>query len=104
MERTKHTPGPWKVVGPEIVGTLYIARIYNWDAPNISPQHEANARLIAAAPELLRELMNARDRIYQQAHHAAETIAMAPPARCEAWALVQCRNIDAAIAKATGQQ
>lgn len=63
--KTQHTPGPWKVVtnGPEQINEANpfdifaqdhqcIARISNW-----SP--EANARLIAAAPELLQCLQNA---------------------------------------------
>ena len=63
MSRTKHTPGPW-VVGPvddTVVthlgadGTCYeIAAIDgDYNDPDTWPIMEANARLIAAAPELL---------------------------------------------------
>jgi hypothetical protein len=61
----KHTPGPWTFEGAEIYGdTRYVARVYDWHNPNCDPRYhdingalkaegEANARLIAAAPELL---------------------------------------------------
>ena len=57
METTKtvaHTPGPWvwPVTSPTIIageGGVY-SPVCTVD---LRPQHEANARLIAAAPELL---------------------------------------------------
>lgn len=63
---TKHTPGPW-VVGPTddtVVthlgadGTRYeIAQIDgDYNQPETWPEMEANARLIAAAPDLLEAL------------------------------------------------
>lgn len=61
----KHTPGPWENFGLNIVGPggVVIARLV-WDqsgegtgAHEIAP----NARLIAAAPELLRVLQEIRD-------------------------------------------
>ena len=53
-----YTPGPWAIVGHEIHGPqdsgVIAARIPEWgllaDKPNPGP---ANARLIAAAPDLL---------------------------------------------------
>jgi len=55
---TKHTPGPWGVwsIGGSQVITdnamgRHLAKIING-----APEHEANARLIAAAPELLEAL------------------------------------------------
>jgi hypothetical protein len=65
MNAAKHTPGPWvindlyaetEIHGPQNSGAM-IAVMRPWgmasDEPN--PQH-ANARLIAAAPELLEAL------------------------------------------------
>jgi hypothetical protein len=66
---TKHTPGPWEVDESEIFarGDYFVARVQaNQYTPNtdkrkavtsrnfsLSVQDEANARLIAAAPDLL---------------------------------------------------
>ena len=56
-----HTPGPWRANyrriehGPVVAGDGFLVATVSLDAP----EHEANARLIAAAPEmvvLLREL------------------------------------------------
>ena len=46
----KHKPGPWKArVGKRtFIGNLYVAEV--------SEQREADARLIAAAPDLLKAL------------------------------------------------
>lgn len=50
---TKHTPGPWSVDpdAPEYVTGYQIASTVQGD--HMEPVSEANARLIAAAPELL---------------------------------------------------
>ena len=61
MTDIKHTPGPWTIENHTIQdglggikysniykGKNVIAKCINW-----SPRHEANARLIAAAPDLL---------------------------------------------------
>ena len=63
MTHTKHTPGPWKV---QLFDTAWeiLARDGEAIALNASAytdfgvpsEHEANARLIAAAPELLTRL------------------------------------------------
>ncbi|AKJ28808.1 hypothetical protein [Caldimonas brevitalea] len=65
MSNTEHTPGPWLFTdpvkpsggryirqAPETGGAHEIAFVGYWE----TPRGEANARLIAAAPELLREL------------------------------------------------
>lgn len=60
MSETKHTPGPWSVAETQ-EGTLiksdvepgYFARIQGACAGAHGKQGAANARLIAAAPELL---------------------------------------------------
>ena len=65
MDKTKHTPGPWQVSyetdisgfenDPEngCIGLVDVAHVYMRTVPG---RHEANARLIAAAPELLEAL------------------------------------------------
>jgi hypothetical protein len=96
---TKHTPGPWSLFpmetgwyvnqqgGPGYVGTMHTAS-------HRAAECEANARLIAAAPELLEALEIARNglRWYQETYHDAVN-------GCDDEAMAQ---IDAAIAKAVG--
>ena len=66
----KHTPGPWKV----ITGAVYTAQSTGKVVPIASMdreagngtslvEREANARLIAAAPELLKALEEIADRL-----------------------------------------
>jgi hypothetical protein len=86
-----HTPGPWEFVGngcirspfeignPERAG-VEIATVAPWQ-----PEHEANARLIAAAPDLLLALK--------------EIVAFNTPLPCGL--LPQARK---AIAKAEGKE
>jgi hypothetical protein len=65
--QASHTPGPWDDASkyPEIAsvrifaGSHYIATVGNSD--DSREQTEANARLIAAAPELYAALLRARD-------------------------------------------
>lgn len=47
---TKHTPGPWELL---YTGEIWSNRGHIAKAPNQHPSDKANARLIAAAPELL---------------------------------------------------
>lgn len=67
---TTHTPGPWSadwgyIVAPDVTGKhvdLYVATIAEEDEDGrVVPEHErdANARLIAAAPDLLAALREA---------------------------------------------
>ncbi len=71
MKKTESTPGPWFIThyGPlrasyqHQIGTADKTVAYTWlpsspddKIPQTSPEHEANARLIAAAPELLEAL------------------------------------------------
>ena len=44
---TKHTPGPWKSIKQDIVGGHPLEYIGKWSG------RSANAKLIAAAPDLL---------------------------------------------------
>ena len=95
---SKHTPGPWAVVGNR---TKYVeARLISGLIQEVAacgptaadkgygPQQEANARLIAAAPDLLEALIELAD-------CGAEAWGEDRP--CVKWAR-------AAIAKATGEQ
>lgn len=101
----KYTPGPWfiedngraissnAVTGIALVSMANIR--YGWDGPDfVTASHRAaNARLIAAAPELLEALKYCRNKIaYMQAHGEWYS-----PGRAIEMA-------DAAIAKATGDQ
>ncbi len=96
IKTTQHTPGPWVVIGEQVYApddcdhhpvadctTNHSCRD-EWDV-------EANARLIAAAPDLLEALQHIQRCIplggFAQIHHKSDT-----------WA-----QIDAAIAKATGE-
>ncbi|PAQ00892.1 hypothetical protein LRP31_25380 [Mesorhizobium mediterraneum] len=66
MNETKHTPGPWQITrykgrphaivaaDPDI-GAMPIAKVH------IANDHEANANLIAAAPDMLAILKEAAD-------------------------------------------
>ena len=56
---TKHTPGPWEVYDMQWTGTVAIAKVLSDGSRHlvVGPYiDEANARLIAAAPELLEAL------------------------------------------------
>ena len=97
MEAVKHTPGPWFASG-RYIGTVnhmsYIGECRN-AADNWSDDcpASANARLIAAAPELLEALKEAQ-----------LALAMCQPrtdngAKCQREAMENARD---AIAKATG--
>lgn len=106
----KFTPGPWFTSRPH--GTIYIeARLRGTtlqEVASVGPtetanQQEANARLIAAAPELLEALSKMVDRITYYAELKSGEIP-----NIEDWAytynsgdMIAAR---AAIAKATGEQ
>lgn len=51
---TKHTPGPWVVsLSPNLVGAIDDGGERETVAETVGPNKEANAHLIAAAPDLL---------------------------------------------------
>ena len=98
---SEHTPGPWRANSSWIEGPKMALRVacVDWPrrgcAPCTKNEAEANARLIAAAPDLLKA-MKRLDRLYKG-------ICMMVPddemAACqEVWA-----EADAAIAKAEGR-
>lgn len=97
---TKHTPGPWNNHGKVIkdsglpfvpvVATTLIAKVYS-TAFGDDEQAIANARIMAAALDLLEALVMVRDADDNCRIDGLQTI---PPAARQ--------KIDAAIAKATG--
>ena len=108
---TKHTPGPWALeTVPTTCGVCHKVGPFPGKRPVDKPRYaclyadypskgnqpddelEANARLIAAAPDLLQELKNIAN---------ADTVEWDDPTEFEAWAKNRAR---AAIAKATGEQ
>ena len=98
MSKTKHTPGPWRV---QVTGHSFVVEAHthtevisvdeNGNPCRWSEYNEANARLIAAAPEMLAALETAYMALigYLPAHRNDVTDAAISAAR-------------AAIAKATG--
>ena len=72
---TKHTPGPWRYEAG--TKTIRAARENYWlcsmDSFDGAVDHEANARLIAAAPELLAALMVLVDHAREAYPHFEDT-------------------------------
>lgn len=88
---SKHTPGPWSINGNAIeTDDMAIAHIYDPDE-NGPDEYAANARLIAAAPELLGAAAGARALI--------RTIDAANPGGFAVGAVLLA--LDKAIARAT---
>lgn len=98
----KHTPGPWAVSGGNIIQDvrgLDVAKV--WMGPRGELNDTANARLIAAAPDLLAALdgyISAVDAYYRQTP-SPETIAE----KCVDLVLIHERAV-AAISKAKGAE
>ena len=86
---TKHTDGEWIDRGNSCVGTRrqLVASVYPMEDEN-PEENAANVRLIAAAPDLLRYLKEAR-RTLEMWKDVAPAVSL-------------CADIDAAIARATG--
>lgn len=71
MSEAKHTPGPWRVEdgellaggdsGAVVLGSIHGADDYPCCEEDIDAECKANARLIAAAPDLLALLEEAYD-------------------------------------------
>lgn len=78
---SKHTPGPWTHEGQGDItgiedngfgrGPVDVCSVY---LRTVEGRHEANARLIAAAPDLLEALKQAREYIAACIHSHAETV------------------------------
>lgn len=92
----EHTPGPWVHVKVEDLYDVCPAMRPGAIALDIS--NEPNARLIAAAPDMLAALYEAREFIDGQIDVVDGSYGEPAPNR----AMVLAQEIDAAIAKATG--
>jgi hypothetical protein len=66
--KSKHTPGPWTALPDKEGWTIQSGQYRVCEVPNVNhfPQNEANARLIAAAPDLLEAL--GKITAYAEAH------------------------------------
>ena len=107
MSETKHTPGPWRIVGemgdsPFISGTMpdgvpdHICQII--ETPDA--EDYANARLIAAAPDLLAALIEARSLLETAGRYFPKSIKNG-----DRYSLlnVLANSVNPAIAKAEGK-
>jgi hypothetical protein len=92
MLQPKHTPGPWTIQAADDITTTVDIRgargLLVAEVSDSSTEDVANARLIAAAPELLWELQRAVDMIEEMNRRGASQIVPS--------------TMRAAIAKATG--
>ena len=100
---SEHTPGPWHCAkrrprqisdkrGFKVAKCLISTKGANFELP--IEEVEANARLIAAAPEMLEALIEARP------HVEAALKALKPGSSCHARLKEKLTHIDAAISKA----
>ena len=107
MKEMKHTPGPWRIGtappnGEQAIGTIRGMMVaVATTGVGMEKETLANARLIAAAPELLEALKlaaNALDKMGDMPYSDAST---------HAWFSLDCENIvensKSLIAKATGK-
>ena len=112
MTETKHTPGPWnwsrwpsELIGGSLsvyqIGPMRAVIYDDWRprADGISEEeNEANARLIAAAPELLEACKAAREFALEEIDLLCEGGVQVP-----SWLLKLQEQLRTAIAKATGE-
>ena len=99
MKTTQHTPGPWEIFPSATKQEITVGNygvhaplvLASAVVPGLDYQAWANARLIAAAPELLEAL------------EACELAFNAIGSDLPAWAIKTWRNTEAAIAKAKGE-
>lgn len=104
MKKPQHTPGPWGLhngddysrvlITPNSITEEYIATVYStYDATGVGLENrEANARLIAAAPQLLEALERAADELHR-----------AQNSNGSQWLIDEEVKARAAIAKAKGK-
>ena len=97
---TKHTPGPWHCScgGGDVIGNSRVVATMAW-CSGFGPEDEANASLVAAAPDMLAALILAADYIkdLDGGNQHSETGWMSDEL-LSVWLTAR-----AAIAKATGQ-
>jgi hypothetical protein len=101
MSATPHTPGPWSTEcnlpfghQPRVESTAKLIAVVGNAEANCQDEWEANARLIAAAPDMLAALQRQSENIKRWLN----TGIPAGPAESKSIS----DQIDAAIAKATG--
>ena len=96
---TKHTPGPWEIKGSYIMaGKVCTASphgpVGTYD--DVNEEHQANARLIAAAPDLLATLKH-------ESSILIESIRITSSISERIWLEGIHSRMQKAIAKATGE-
>lgn len=100
MSAPKHTAGPWKVVDNEWEMDIVSPRTNVYEEYTIATvrtgNHEANARLIAAAPELLEAL--------KQTVGQFKFKWPSLPTEYRMWIAELSEQIEAAITKAEGRK
>ena len=79
---TKHTPGPWRLLRPTVgvdanwhvadSGDTFVAHVFGF-AHSTDEQARVNARLIAAAPELLEALHGLLQDTQHKEHDCGDT-------------------------------
>lgn len=99
--KTQHTPGPWyqREQGSEIEiksGIYTICMVHNYSG--LHETNEANARLIAAAPELLEELIKIKELVNRPDYNSD------PEQTLHERQVAIDRMVSRAIAKATGEK
>jgi hypothetical protein len=92
MIETKHTPGPWSIEGDVAEGGFYLSE-YNHGAEvpiflcewflGDAVTAKSNARLIAAAPDMLEALKACADNLASLGWHPAEQVARDAIAKAE---------------------
>ena len=87
----QHTPGPWEAIGASVHsdGREIVCGLHNTRSAE-DAERRANARLIAAAPELLAAL--------------EQVVARFRPVACSAGEIVAIVDAEAAIAAARGEE
>ena len=92
-----HTPGPWKVLGEDVVLECNEKEVVAW-VGDIDGQMIDNAHLIAAAPEMLEAL--------EEVVALTENLPVCPFCSCVLDHRPDClsHEIDAAIKKARGEE
>lgn len=112
--KTMHTPGPWRTViawrhdkAEAVVGASHRSVCYLHWADREAEEVNANAHLIAAAPELLDALRRARP--YVEASTPDSGCDHRPDSPCDSLCVAEAAGadllyeIDRAIARATGE-
>lgn len=97
-----HTPGPWRRDGWAIVDSsgVVVCRMQPWDASGCRIDDNADAELIAAAPDLLAErkiLVNLIQRLYDYAPSAFECFPEFNHALGEAGELLQKERVSSLV-------